>query len=122
MIRIIGKVSVFVDEKETKTGKIKVYSTSYDFDSGKDTQKEKFYLDIRFCSKGFPKERIDKWEVGKYYVIDVTDGWLSGRSYGEGKSHRKVPVLFINEGKPVTAGEYTRKEPVTKKESEELPF
>lgn len=118
MIRIIGKVSVFVDEKDTNNGKIINYSTSYDFDSGKDTPKEKIYLDVRFGSKNFGKARLAKWQPGHFYVIDVTDGWLSGRSYGDGKAHRKVPTLFINDGKPVTSGEYQRKEQSPKKESE----
>lgn len=121
MIRIIGKVSVFVTEKQVNGKTFRAYSTSIETEQVDKTKVKDFY-DVRFGSKVFPESRLASWKTNTAYVLDVTDGWLGVRSYQNGDKIGKAKYIFINDARPVTAKEFTPKAKPEPAKTEKLPF
>ena len=120
MIRITGKVDVFVNERKLKDGRtIRVFSTSIDAVSKTEEKPGRVYFDVRFGRDNFPFSRVDKWETKTAYVIDVTDGWVGCEITKRGEVVYKDYYIFINAGNAVEARKI---QPKTEKPTEEAPF
>lgn len=120
MIRITGKVDVFVTERKTKEGKtLRLFNTSIDAISKGEDKPGRVYFDVRFGKDNFPYSRLDKWEQKTAYVIDVTDGWIGCEIAKRGEVVYKNYFVFINAGTPVEARKI---QPKAEKPSEEEPF
>lgn len=149
MIKIIGKVSVFVEWKQgnkTNPNPIMKASTSveeYEFDHEKKERTENVmsrdYYEVTFGKKNFPIEKVSKLKENVAYIFDVVDGWITTRSYTRKDGtlgHAKG--IFINDAKLISATpvdlknkekqlEKARKakesdSPLSAKASSELPF
>ena len=100
MLRVFGKINVFVDEKTIGGKAVKVFSTNIDTEQA-DKTKVKGYLDVRFSKSLFPEERIANMKPNKCYTLDITDGWLSVRQYQKGDETRKAFYIFVNKANAV---------------------
>lgn len=100
---VLGKVVVFVNEKEGKNGKFKSFCTKI----GKEG---KLYASVRF-SKNIPS---DKLEIGVAYTINITSGFLTNDVYND----KDYLTLVIVEGKC----ESSSKVKTDTKKKENYPF
>lgn len=135
MIKIIGKVSVFVEWKagnKNNPNPIMKASTSveeYEFDPEKKERTNKVisrdYYEVTFGKKNFPIERTSKFKENVAYLFDVVDGWITTRSYTRKDGtigHAKG--IFINDARPVTATpvDVEKKEKVRKAKESDSPL
>ena len=131
-VNISGKINVFVEHKEitdkdNNKKSVVILSTSIEQAKDKknpDAKRARIYCDVSFTSKAtdWPQSRLDKLKDDHCYTIDILDGFLGVRSWDYDGKQQKRLVLFVNDAKAVTAKQFERKAPVTKEESEELPF
>lgn len=109
-MKLTGKFIIFVEDKQTDKGVIKVFSTSIGHKS-EDGSYVNGTIGVRFGKTNFPNERLNKMEQSKCYTFDVTNGWLDVRGYTtkDGKAGREI-FIHIEEAKPVESKEVVRKD------------
>ena len=123
-MNITGKFVIFVEDKETQKGKIKVFSTSI----SRKTEDGKYVnasMEVRFTKDNFPFERLNKMESKYCYSYDVKEAWLDCRAFTtkDGKQGREI-YLSIKDAKPLERKEIVgRDNRLAQVETDEdLPF
>lgn len=116
MIKITGKIGIFVEWKENPKDKNKpIFKASarveeyfYDEVTHQRDKDHPIYRDsyeVTFSTKNFPYDtHLSKLKPDTHYVFEVYDGWITTRTYvrKDGtKGHAKG--IFINEAKCVNA-------------------
>lgn len=88
---LADKINVFVEDKKTKDGTIKVFTTSVGNkdQEGNYTNKS---VEVSFSKEALSKEALEKLVEGYAYQVEVRDGFLTCRAYTN-KDGRKVVVL-----------------------------
>lgn len=122
-MELTGKFTIFINNHKTAEGEVyRTYSTSI----GKKNEDGSYLncsIEVTFAKKNFPDERLLKWKDNEFYVIDVTEGFLSVVQWKDGSKH---PTIVVVDAKPVSKG-VRNLPPVKKAEApaeikEELPF
>ena len=121
-MNITGKFVIFVEDKETSKGKIKVFSTtiSRKDEAGNYTNAS---MEVRFAKENFPYERLNKMDSKYAYTYEVKEAWLDCRAFEtkEGKQAREIFIL-IKDAKPLEKKEIVRKDIRADFPAEDLPF
>ena len=120
-MNITGRITVFVEDKKTDKGMIKVFSTSVGR-KNEDGSYTNASIGVRFTKDNFPNERLNKLAANKCYVFDLVEAWLDCRAYEkkDGKSGREI-FISIKDAKPVESREIVRKD-LRAELPENLPF
>lgn len=120
-MNITGRIVVFVEDKKTDKGTIKVFSTSVGR-KNEDGSYTNATMGVRFTKDNFPLERLNKLQANKAYTFDLEEAWLDCRAYEkkDGKSGREI-YISIKSAKPVESKEIVRKD-LRANLPEDLPF
>ena len=106
------KTIIFVEKKKIGEKAFKVFSTSI----GKKDDKGKYSnmkLEVSFVKE--LNEKYQKLDIEHGYAFSIMKSFLSFRAYEKDGTTRKVPVLIIQECKPIEKIEL-------KKQDNKLPF
>jgi len=104
MIKVIGKINVFITKKKTQKGEIIEGSTAVELTDKDGSTLDRLYYEVKFGKENFPAETLSKLKEDTCYVIDVKDGWLTFRCYANKNGYKvRIPQIFIKEGKCVSA-------------------
>ena len=104
---IKDKISVF--PKEIGEQKIKIFQTTIcRREDGK--YLDNYSLQVVFAKEFLSDEKKAKFEVGKVYGFEITEGFLTTRSFTDknGK-HRVEPVIFVKAAKLLDKGREVKK-------------
>lgn len=107
---LTGRITIFVEDKKTDKGTIKVFSTSVSR-KNEDGSYTNASIGVRFTKDNFPLERLNKLQANKCYVFDLEEAWLDCRAYPtkDGKSGREI-FISIKSAKPVESKEVVHKD------------
>ena len=115
-MNISGKLTLFIQEKKTKEGKVfHTYSTTIG-----NKQEDGSYLnasmDVLFDKNNFSGEKLSKLDPKRAYNLEVSEAWLTTRSF-KSKEDKDVRVIciFIKEAT-------VKDSKVINKSTEEVPF
>ena len=143
MIKIIGKTNVFITKKKLDDGKIIVEgSTSVELSDKEGKTIDRQYYEVIFGKENFPYEKLAKLKEDTCYTFDVSNGWLTFRTYeNKGGYVVRVPQIFVKEAKLVSAkavdlakkeagkkareaqkASVSKDSPLPEEKGEELPF
>ena len=128
-MNVSGKINVFVEKVETTADgqkkTITKLSTSIESPKVEGEKRDRVYCDVMFTKKAeseWPEARIDKLKDDVCYTLDLVDAFLSVRGWDSNGTRNKRIVIYVNAATPVSAKQFEKKAPLTKKESDELPF
>lgn len=89
---IRGKINLFVATKEKDGNKFRVFNGTLSTKQ-KDETYLNYAIDVRFDSKNFPEEKLNKLSEDKYYVLDVKEGFIGVRSYK--LEDKEIKTLYL---------------------------
>lgn len=121
-MNITGKFVVFVEDKQTSKGIVKVFSTSVSRKEA-DGKYINASIGVRFQKENFPNERLAKLDQHKCYTFDVKEAWLDCRAFTrkDGTAGREI-FISIKSADPVDSKEVIHKDVRADIDDGKLPF
>ena len=96
-MQISGKLILFGEEKKGKENTLfKTFSTTIS-NKQEDGSYVNKTLEVKFNEEKITRQQLNQLSVKKCYVLEVSNAWLSVRSYVKDEAKKTTLYLFIDE-------------------------